>query len=113
MSIKMLKLRARGVEVPKRSLHDRFNIARAGSLEVLDTTSQGLHRMAKVAKFTYRDFNRAVDELYDPHLLWWNGGRFVLSGFERIKNESLEVVDFAQSWLCFHDVEPPTAPEGR
>jgi len=69
--------------------------------------------MTKIARFNYRDFGRALEELYDLHLLWWNNGRFVLSRFERVKNEQLEVVDYAQSWLCFHDAEPPAIPEGR
>jgi len=53
--------------------------------------------MAKFTKFNYRDFGRAVEGLYDPHLVCWNNGRFVLSGFERVKSKQLEVVNYAQS----------------
>lgn len=64
----MLKLRLCGIEVPRRSLEERFQMARMGVLTVADTTSQGLHRMAKIATFVREDFGRTVDELYDPHL---------------------------------------------
>lgn len=106
MAIKMLKMRIRGVEIPKRSLNDRFNQARAGTLEIKDTTDQGLHRMARIARFKHAASVAGMDVLYDPVILWWSGGRFVLAGFERLKNDQLETVDFAQSWLCF-DGDPP------
>lgn len=110
MTLKMLKMRVRGVEIPRRSLNDRFNQARDGSLQIKDTTDQGLHRMARVAKF---ERSSGVDVLYDPVILWWSGGRFVLSGFERQKNEQHETVDYAQSWLCFEGIEPPAPPDSR
>jgi hypothetical protein len=85
-----------------------------GRLEIKDTTDQGLHRMAKVARFFYAEEGcGSPDLLYDPVILWWKDGRCVISGFERLRNNKDEKVDYAQSWLCFVGVAPPPMPEGR
>jgi hypothetical protein len=39
-----------------------------------------------------------------PQLLWMNGGRFVLAGFERVVRTGVEI-DFVQSWLCIVETE--------
>ena len=110
----MVKMRFYGVEVPKRSLNDRFHRAKPGRLQIKDSTDQGLHRMAKIARFVYTEEGHGPpDLLYDPVILWWNDGRCVLSGFERLKNSQGDVVDYAQSWLCFVGAVPPAIPEGR
>lgn len=112
MIVKMLKMRLAGVEVPKRRLHDRYNSARPGKLEVVETTDQGLHRLVKLARFTYGESGNYVDTLFDVNLLWYRDGRMVLSGFERSKKD-MQFCDYAQSWLCFVGTEPPPMPEGR
>ncbi|APA67504.1 hypothetical protein YQ44_06220 [Janthinobacterium sp. 1_2014MBL_MicDiv] len=112
MIVKMLKMRLAGVEVPKRRLHDRYNSARPGTLEVVETTDQGLHRLVKLARFTYGESGKYVDTLFDVNLLWYRDGRMVLSGFERSKVD-MQFCDYAQSWLCFVGTEPPPMPEGR
>lgn len=112
MIVKMLKMRLAGVEVPKRRLHDRYNSARPGKLEVVETTDQGLHRLVKLARFTYGESGKYVDTLFDVNLLWYRDGRMVLSGFERSKVD-MQFCDYAQSWLCFVGTEPPPMPEGR
>jgi hypothetical protein len=112
MIVKMLKMRLAGVEVPKRRLHDRYNSARPGKLEVVETTDQGLHRLVKLARFTYGESGNYVDTLFDVNLLWYRDGRMVLSGFERSKKD-MQFCDYAQSWLCFVGTEPPPVPEGR
>jgi hypothetical protein len=112
MIVKMLKMRLAGVEVPKRRLHDRYNSARPGTLEVVETTDQGLHRLVKLARFTYGESGNYVDTLFDVNLLWYRDGRMVLSGFERSKVD-MQFCDYAQSWLCFVGTEPPPMPEGR
>lgn len=114
MIVKMLKMRLAGVEVPKRRLHDRYNSARPGTLEVVETTDQGLHRLVKLARFsfTYGESANHVDTLFDVNLLWYRDGRMVLSGFERSKKD-MQFCDYAQSWLCFVGTEPPPMPEGR
>lgn len=111
--VKMLKMRLNGVEIPKRRLNDRFNMARLGRLEVVDTTDQGLHRMVKLARFTHGSSDQFMDTLFGVELLWFRDGRMVLSGFERHKNSDQQFCDFAQSWLCFVGVDAPAVPEGR
>lgn len=88
MIVKMLKMRLAGVEVPKRRLHDRYNSARPGKLEVVETTDQGLHRLVKLARFTYGESGNYVDTLFDVNLLWYRDGRMVLSGLSAVK------------WIC-------------
>jgi len=111
--IKMTKMRVRGVQIPRRELAGRFSIPRAGELSITETTDQGLHRLARIARFTYGGEHQSTDTLYDPNLLWWKDGRFVLTGFERVQNDQGQLVDFAQSWLFFLDVEPPPLPEEK
>jgi hypothetical protein len=104
MSERMLKMRQAGVEIPRRQLNDRSSTAWVGGLEVLDTTDQGLHRLAQIARFTRVTLgHRHVETLYDQRLLWWKKGRLVLTGFERVRNEQGQFVDYAQSWLIFVD----------
>jgi hypothetical protein len=40
--------------------------------------------------------------LYEPHLLWMNEDRFVLTGFEHLQHGD-RAVDYAQSWLGIID----------
>lgn len=111
--MKMLKMRINGVEIPRRELNSRFRRPDPGKLSVMDTTDQGLHRSVKMAIFAWEIESLGAATLYDARLLWWSNGRFVLTGFERIRNEQQQLVDVAQSWLIYADGEPPPMPEGR
>jgi hypothetical protein len=92
-------MRRAGVEIPRKMLRDRYTVTYPGNLIIMDVTDQGLRRPVKVARLRV-ETRINVMELMDPHLIWANEGRFVLAGFERVKNAAGEVVDFAQSWLC-------------
>jgi len=46
--------------------------------------------------------------LLEPHILWANDGRFVLAGFERVRNDAGKMVEYAHSWLCA--IDPVAAP---
>jgi len=52
--------------------------------------------MVKRAKFT-RGMHSEI--LFDVNMLWLEGDRFVLTGFERSATP-LGEVEYAQSWLC-------------
>lgn len=112
MIVKMLKMRLAGVKVPKRRLHDRYNSARPRTLGVVETTDQGLHRLVRLARFTYGESGNYVDTLFDVNLLWYRDGRMVSSGFERSKKD-MQLCDYAQFWLCSVGMEPLPVPEGR
>ncbi|MFC6519247.1 hypothetical protein ACFQAT_05090 [Undibacterium arcticum] len=96
----MVEMRKEGVEIPRRMLKDRSTKQWKGTLAILDTTGQGLHRQVKIARHTYGEgLGQIVHEILDPHIVWANDEKFVLTGFERRRSgESL--VDYAQSWLC-------------
>jgi hypothetical protein len=104
-------MRRYGVEIPRRMLRDRSTVIYKGMLVIADVTDQGLRRPVKVARLHVTTRTKTV-ELVEPHIIWANDGKFVLAGFERVRNEAGELVDFAQSWLCEIDTRPTEAPEG-
>lgn len=99
MQVQMVKMRNAGVEIDRRALGQA--VAQRGLLIVLDVTDQGLRRPCKVARLVQGDTVRS--ELADVHILWLNERRMALTGFERSKNESGKIVDYAQSWLIMFD----------
>lgn len=64
---------------------------------MLDTRENSYNRIIKLARFLDERGSRLT--LYEAHLLWMNGDRFCLTGFER-KQVDGNIVDFAQSWIC-------------
>ena len=102
MQVKVIRMRDKGVELPRRIARD--GVAHRGLLVVLDTADQGLRRPTKVARLVQGDTIR--QELVDVHLVWCSEGRLTLTGFERRRNEQGQEVDYAQSWLCTLDNEP-------
>jgi hypothetical protein len=105
MQVRIVRMRNKGVEYPRAAL--RALPGHRGMLVIMDVSDQGLRRPAKVARLMQGDDFRY--ELTDVHILWCNDGRFVLTGFERNKNDDGTVADHAQSWLCSLDFE--TLPE--
>jgi hypothetical protein len=111
MNVVVTPMRTRGVEVPRRMLSDRFTVTHKGALVIMDVTDQGLRRPVKVARLHRGEVLGAM-ELMEPHIIWANDGRFVLAGFERLRNDAGEVVSYAQSWLCKLDMQPASAGDG-
>lgn len=95
----MLKLLDGGVELPRRAISERMRTAWAGHLEEVETADQGRHRTLRVARFHLQGAYTATHSLFDPHLLWWSGSRFVMAGFEHIERDG-QTIQCAQSWLC-------------
>jgi len=54
----------------------------------------------------------STHSLFDPHLLWWSGPRFVLAGFEQIERDG-QTLQCAQSWLCFVEEGLPPAEDAE
>lgn len=88
-------MRESGVAIPKSRLFDRYNPLRIGILSLRETTDNQLHRMARTAKFEPGPY---PDYLFDAQILWIEGDRFVLTGFERVKTHNGDA-EYAQSWL--------------
>ena len=106
-------MRSAGVEVPRRMLNDRYTVRHSGNLVMLEVTDQGLRRPVKVARLYQNYANATPKELIDPRLLWISEDRFVLTGFESIRNEAGQRVDVAQSWLCTLDLSAAAISEAR
>ena len=88
-------MRESGIAISKNRLFDRFHPANIGVLSIRETTDDQLHRLSRVAKF---DRGTYADRLFDAQILWIEGDRFVLTGFERVKTPSGDA-EYAQSWL--------------
>lgn len=110
--MRMLKLLEAGVELPRRAISERMRTAWAGHLEVVETSDQGRHRTLRVARFHLQGAYTATYSLFEPHLLWWSGSRFVLAGFERIERDG-RTMQCAQSWLCLLDENARSVEPGK
>lgn len=99
MQVRIVKMRRQGVELEKRVVRDAAGTR--GQLVIVDTSDQGLHRPSKVARLVQGELVRA--ELKDVSLVWLNDGRMTLAGFEQIRNEAGQAVDYRQSWLVMLD----------
>lgn len=71
-----------------------------GELAISTVTDHGLRRPVSVARLRPAGETRIMMELVEPRILWMERDRFVLTGFERMRNQSGAAVDYAQSWLC-------------
>jgi hypothetical protein len=91
-------MRNAGVTLDKGALKNQGEAR--GDLSIIDTRENGLNRIVKLAQLVRCSPGEGtIETLYEPHLLWMNEDRFVLTGFERLKQQG-KLVDYAQSWLC-------------
>jgi hypothetical protein len=98
MKCRVIKMRKLGIVVPKRELSNQPELR--GELTIVDTREDSLNLILKLAQHVSRfGTHESVHMLYEPHLLWMNEDRFVLTGFERA-GEGANAADYAQSWLC-------------
>ncbi|MBC3860502.1 hypothetical protein H8K32_00175 [Undibacterium jejuense] len=112
MQVHLIKLRLSGVALRKSEILDRFHHGKIGELSLRETSDQGLHRLARVARFEYGDTKQYSDTLFDPQILWIEGNRMTITGFERMSSVK-GIVDYAQSWLCVLGEVPPVKREKR
>jgi hypothetical protein len=91
-------MRKLGIVIPKHDLPNQPELR--GDLTIVDTRENSLNRVVKLARHLSRlGDHETVRVLYEPHILWMNEDRFVLTGFERV-GEGNHAADYAQSWLC-------------
>lgn len=102
MKVFIFQMRAYGIEVPRRRVLDGTRYE--GDLSIGTVTDQGMHRPVCVARLRELDGTQIKIELVEPRILWMEQDRFVLTGFERIRNQAGMKVDYAQSWLCMTKV---------
>lgn len=79
MRIEMVRMREKGVELPRRVLHDRYAVKHWGSLTIEDVTSPALRRVVKMARLAL-DTGDRVFELLDAQISWVNEQNFALKG---------------------------------
>jgi hypothetical protein len=94
----MVRMRKLGIVIPKHDLPNQPELR--GDLTIVDTRENSLNRVVKLARhLSWLGTHETVRVLYEPHILWMNEDRFVLTGFERV-GEGNNAADYAQSWLC-------------
>jgi hypothetical protein len=105
MQCRVIKMRIAGVTLEKGALKNQYETR--GDLSIIDTRENGFNRILKLAKLVRggADLSGYVETLYEPHILWINEDRFVLTGFERRQQDG-KLVDYAQSWLCKVGIDP-------
>jgi hypothetical protein len=98
MKCRVVKMRRLGNVIPKYDLPNQPELR--GELTIVDTRENSLNWVVKRAQHVSRfGDHETVHLLYEPHILWMNEDRFVLTGFERV-GVGADAVDYAQSWLC-------------
>lgn len=95
MRVYVTKMRENGIALSKSRLADSTRVPSEGELTMRETTNEQLHRMSLTAKL---DCGFYSYYLLDARLLWIEGHRFSLTGFERKKTE-VGVAEYAQTWL--------------
>jgi hypothetical protein len=101
MYVRVVKTRQQGIEQDRRVLRETYGLR--GTLSILDVTDQGLRRPTKVARLMMDGVYRY--EMSDVGIVWAADGRFTLSGFERVKDEYGNIVEYRQAWLCILDTD--------
>lgn len=69
-----------------------------------ETTDMQLHRLSRLAMFKCGGM---VDRLFDAQILWIEGDRMMLTGFD-----AMGTTHYAQSWLIITG-DVPEIPHGR
>lgn len=95
MRVFVTKMRENGIKLSRSRLADSTRPPAEGELSLRETTDEQLHRMAATARL---DCGVYSYYLLDARILWIEGNRFALTGFERRKTEQGEA-EFAQSWV--------------
>ena len=92
-----------GVDVPHAEWSQN---ARHGSLEIKTTDDQGRHERVRLARLRCSDGLEPC-LLWNTHLLWLKGSRFVLTGYQQVRRPD-GIASYRQSWLC--ELDMPTSP---
>jgi hypothetical protein len=110
MKIKYVCMRVRGAQRDRSEIAFKKKHAQVGTLDLRDTTDQGLHRMSRIARISKLVGDRElVDTLLDAQVLWVNEDSMMIAGFERVIENGVKI-DYAQSWLCMLDLPAPVQP---
>lgn len=88
-------MRENGIALSKRRREDFIRAPADGELSMRQTTHEQLHRTSLTAKL---DCGAYSIYLLDAHLLWIEGTRFAIAGFEQ-RNTELGTVEYAQTWI--------------
>ena len=99
--VEVIRVRREGCEIP------RYQIALAshpnGVLTIYQNHVPWLNRHVLVAQLIHPETGRLIDgvaPLYDASILRATGSEWILTGFERITNQSMmKEFDYAQTWI--------------
>lgn len=94
MKVTVLKTRDKGIPYERGELKRQGCME--GELQVYDTRENKYNRIIKIAKLTTP---YSVVVLFDVHILWLEGDKLCLDGWESVDSEA-GVADFRQSWVC-------------
>lgn len=95
MRVLVTKMRENGIKLSRSRLSDSVRAPAEGELSMRETTDEQLHRKSLTARL---DCGAYSYYLLDARLLWIEGDRFSLTGFERVKTP-LGEAEYAQTWL--------------
>lgn len=108
MKCRVVKMRSAGIAIPRHELANQLEWC--GDLRVVDTRENSYNRTIKLAQLVHPPKGERIDMLFEVHILWMNGDKFALTGFERIANGEGKLIDYAQTWLCRLDLPAPAIP---
>ena len=95
MRVSVTKMRESGIKLSRSRLADSVRAPAEGELSMRETTNEQLHRMSLTARL---DCGAYSYYLLDARLLWIEGNRFSITGFEQVKTP-LGEAEYAQTWL--------------
>ncbi len=91
-----MKMRENGITLSRSRLSDAMRAPVEGELSLRETTNEQLHRSCMTAKL---DCSAYSLYLLDARILWIEGKRIGLTGFEQKKTE-FGTAEYAQSRVC-------------
>ena len=94
----MIKMRSRGIAIPKSRLFERSSSFYEGNCSVLEAQDIYTRRTRTMARFACNGITDFSHVLLDARLIWFEEDKFMLSGIERIQDGPVQI-EYAQSWL--------------
>lgn len=102
MKCRIIKMRKDGVDFPKRHLaHQRES---HGDLELLDVRDNGIGRTVHIARLMAGSDGK--ETLFEPHIVWMNGQRMLLAGFEQVPAHQIRRYREGMRGLPKHEWRP-------
>lgn len=95
----MIRLRENGVAISKEAMAKQGK-GLYGILSMGESGESATYKSRRLATFEHGGSLEWQVTLYDPQLISIREGKLMLKGYERVKTDSLEIAEHAQSWIC-------------